>query len=190
MTPSRPPLELRYQPVERLIPYARNARTHSETQVAEIAGSMVEFGFTNPILVDEEGGIIAGHGRVLAARQLGMVEVPTITLRGLSKAQRRAYVLADNKLALNAGWNEELLALELQDLRDAGYNLALTGFGEQEVAAILKVAADGPADPLGENGFKHTGQFGVIVTAVDEAEQERIYDELTGQGYECKVVCV
>src|SRR5215207_3229791 len=100
-------------PIERLVPYARNARTHSPAQVAQIAASIREFGFTNPILVDGARGVIAGHGRLLAARQLGMQEVPTLELSHLSPAQRRAYVLADNRLALSAGWDEDLLRLEL-----------------------------------------------------------------------------
>jgi hypothetical protein len=103
--------------IERLIPYARNARTHSDAQIAQIAGSIREFGFTNPVLIDEKGGLIAGHGRVLGARQLGMTQVPTITLTGLTEVQRRAYVIADNKLALNAGWDPELLRLELGELK-------------------------------------------------------------------------
>ena len=104
------PIAVSYRPVAQLVPYVRNARTHSERQVAEIATSIREFGWTNPILVDGENGIIAGHGRVLAARKLGLVDVPVIELGGLSEAQKRAYVLADNKLALNAGWDQELLA--------------------------------------------------------------------------------
>ena len=102
--------------IEKLIPYARNPRTHSDAQIAQIAGSIREFGFTNPVLIDEKGGLIAGHGRVLGARQLGMTQVPTITLTGLTEVQRRAYVIADNKLALNAGWDPELLRLELGEL--------------------------------------------------------------------------
>ncbi|MFC4669432.1 ParB/Srx family N-terminal domain-containing protein, partial [Seohaeicola nanhaiensis] len=101
-----------------LIPYANNARTHSETQVAQIPGSIREFGFNNPVLVDGENGIIAGHGRVLAARKLGLAEVPVIELRHLSEAQKRAYILADNRLAEAAGWDRDLLALELGDLTD------------------------------------------------------------------------
>ena len=96
-------------PVETLIPYARNARTHSDAQVAQIAGSIKEFGFCNPVLIDKDGGIIAGHGRVLAAQKLGLKVVPTITLGHLSETQNRAYILADNKLALNAGWHDEML---------------------------------------------------------------------------------
>lgn len=109
--------------VERLIPYARNSRTHSESQVAQIAASIREFGFTNPVLIDAEGGIIAGHGRVMGARQLGLAEVPCLRLAHLSEAQRRAYVIADNKLAMNAGWNEEMLALELRELMEGGYDV-------------------------------------------------------------------
>ena len=119
-----------------LIPYARNARTHSDDQVAQIAASIREFGFTNPVLTDGDNGIIAGHGRVLAARKLGLAEVPVIELAHLTPAQRRAYVLADNKLALNAGWDEELLRLELTELEDLGADIALTGFNPMELADI------------------------------------------------------
>jgi DNA modification methylase len=130
-----------------LVPYARNARTHSDTQVAQIAASIREFGFTNPILVDGERGVIAGHGRLLAARKLGMTEVPTLELSHLTPAQRRAYVLADNKLALNAGWDDEMLRLELGELRDAGFDLGLTGFDPDEIGTLLIDATDGLTDP-------------------------------------------
>src|SRR5450755_1657387 len=112
---------IEHWPISRLIPYARNARTHSDAQVAQIAASIREFGFTNPILVDGEHGVIAGHGRLLAARKLGMTEVPTIELGHLSPAQRRAYALADNRLALNAGWDEDMLRIELGDLQTEGF---------------------------------------------------------------------
>ncbi len=123
-------------PVADLIPYARNARTHSDEQVAQIAASIREFGWTNPILVDGERGIIAGHGRLQAARKLGMTEVPVIELAHLSDAQRRAYILADNKLALNAGWDDEMLAAEFAELRDIGFDLELTGFTQEEIDAL------------------------------------------------------
>lgn len=123
--------------VEALIPYARNSRTHSDEQVAQIAASVREFGWTNPILIDGENGIIAGHGRVLAARKLGMAEVPCIELAGLSDIQRRAYIIADNKLALNAGWDEELLAVEFAELADAGFDNLLTGFTADEIDALI-----------------------------------------------------
>ena len=122
--------------IEQLIPYARNSRTHSDAQVAQIAASIKEFGFTNPVLVDGEGSIIAGHGRVLAARKLGMDTVPVIRLNYLTEAQRRAYVIADNKLALNAGWDEEMLALELGELGELGFDLELTGFSDEEIDAL------------------------------------------------------
>ncbi len=133
--------------VAELVPYARNARTHSEAQVAQIAASIREFGFTNPVLVDGERGVIAGHGRLLAARKLGLAEVPTIELAHLSEAQKRAYVLADNRLALSAGWDEDLLRIELGDLRAEGFDLALTGFGEDEIGAFLLEPSAGLTDP-------------------------------------------
>lgn len=120
-----------------LIPYARNSRTHSEHQISQIAGSIKEFGFTNPVLIDEGNGIIAGHGRVLAAQVLNLEDVPCIKLTHLSEAQKRAYVIADNKLALNAGWDDDLLKIELAELFDLGFDLALTGFDEKELKEIL-----------------------------------------------------
>lgn len=120
-----------------LIPYAKNSRTHSETQVAQIAGSIKEFGFNNPVLIDETGSIIAGHGRVLAAQKLGLQTVPTITLEHLSETQRKAYVIADNRLALNAGWDDQMLTLELNDLKDDGFDLSLLGFDADEMNALL-----------------------------------------------------
>ena len=133
--------------VEDLIPYARNARTHSEAQVAQIAASIREFGFTNPILVDGARGVIAGHGRLLAARKLGLVEVPVIELAHLSEAQKRAYILADNRLALNAGWDQDLLRIELGALTLEGFDLGLTGFAPDEIGRLLIDAADGLTDP-------------------------------------------
>ena len=131
-------LSLTYRPIVELIPYARNARTHSEAQVALIAGSIREFGFTNPILVDGENGIIAGHGRVMAARQLGMTAVPVIELAHLSAAQKRAYILADNRLAEAAGWDAQLLALEVADLSDLGIDLMSLGFEARELDDLLR----------------------------------------------------
>lgn len=125
------------RPVAELLPYARNARTHSDEQVAQIAASIREWGWTTPVLVDETGQIIAGHGRVMAARKLGLAEVPVMVAAGWTEAQRRAYVLADNKLALNAGWDADLLKLELKDLD--GFDLTLTGFSVGEMAAMFDV---------------------------------------------------
>jgi len=124
-------------PLERLAPYQRNPRTHSEEQVTQIAASIAEFGFCNPILVDSRDGIIAGHGRLLAARKLGLAEVPVIVLDHLSETQRRAYVLADNRLSELAGWDHELLALELKELADAGFDATLAGFDAKEIDDFL-----------------------------------------------------
>jgi len=124
-------------PLERLKPYERNARTHSAEQVAQIAASIVEFGFTNPILVDSHDGIIAGHGRLMAATELGLKTVPVVVLDHLSERQRRAYVLADNQLALNAGWDTDLLRSELQDLAELDFDLNLIGFSDDELADLL-----------------------------------------------------
>jgi site-specific DNA-methyltransferase (adenine-specific) len=123
--------------VDTLIPFAKNSRTHDDAQVAQIAASIREFGFTNPVLVDETNGIIAGHGRVLAARKLNLEQVPSIRLAYLSESQKRAYVIADNKLALNAGWDNEMLALELADLQNMNFDFDLTGFTADEIAALM-----------------------------------------------------
>jgi hypothetical protein len=125
--------------IELLIPYANNARTHSDAQVAQIAASIREFGFTNPVLTSDDNTIIAGHGRVMAARKLGLTQVPVIRLSHLSETQRKAYILADNKLALNAGWDDNLLSIELADLKDLGFDTDLTGFSADEIAALMPV---------------------------------------------------
>jgi len=135
-------------PIEKLVPYAKNSRTHSEEQVAQIAASIREWGFTTAVLVDESGSIIAGHGRVMAARKLGMASLPVLVAAGWTDAQKRAYVIADNKLALNAGWDNELLALELGELGDLGFDLELVGFTDEEIAALMPVqGTDGLTDP-------------------------------------------
>src|SRR5690554_1076605 len=126
-----------------LLPYIRNSRTHSDEQVAQIAASIREFGFLNPIIVDGDNGIIAGHGRVLAAQKLGMESLPCIEAAHLTDAQRKAYVIADNKLALNAGWDDELLRIELDELGHMGFDLELTGFSLEEVGTLLDVGYPG-----------------------------------------------
>jgi ParB-like chromosome segregation protein Spo0J len=123
--------------INKLVPYARNARTHTDEQVAQIAASIKEWGFTTAVLVDEDGGIIAGHGRTLAAQRLKMTTVPVMVAAGWSDAKKRAYVIADNKLALNAGWDNELLALEFAELKDMDFDLDLTGFTADEIAALM-----------------------------------------------------
>lgn len=130
-------LEVTYRPIESLIPYARNSRIHSDAQVAQIAASIREFGWTNPVLIDAEGGIIAGHGRIMAGRKLGITEAPCIVLENLTDAKRRAYIIADNKLALNAGWDVELLKVEMKDLDAEKFDLTLTGFELGELATLF-----------------------------------------------------
>lgn len=134
--------------VSTLIPYARNSRTHSDEQVSQIAGSIREFGFTNPVLIDADGTIIAGHGRVMAAKKLGLETVPCIRLGHLTPSQVRAYVIADNKLALNAGWDDQMLRSELESLQEDGFNMDLTGFSEEELAELLEPeVVEGETDP-------------------------------------------
>jgi len=138
-------LNVEYRKVEALISYARNPRTHSEAQIAKIAASIVEYGWTNPVLVDGDNGIIAGHGRLAAARKLGLDQVPVIELAHLTVAQKRALVIADNRLALDAGWDEEMLALELAELSESGYELALTGFDGSELERLLSTSLEDDA---------------------------------------------
>lgn len=130
-------LQVTYRDINGLIPYVNNSRTHSDEQVKQVAASIREFGFTNPVLIDENSTVIAGHGRIMAANLLGLAKVPTITLAGLTDAQKKAYVIADNKLALNAGWDEELLKVELQGLKDLDFDLNLLGFDIDELGAML-----------------------------------------------------
>ena len=138
-------------PLDRLVPYERNARTHSPEQVAQIVASIQEFGFTNPLLVDGADGILAGHGRLAAAKDMGLADVPVIVLDHLSAEQRRAYILADNKLALNAGWDEELLRLELGDLQLADFDLSLIGFSNDELAELLPDIEELPPEGADED---------------------------------------
>jgi ParB-like chromosome segregation protein Spo0J len=161
-------LEVAWRELGELIPYARNPRTHSDAQVAQIAASIGEFGWTNPVLVDGANGIIAGHGRVLAARKLGLDQVPVIELGHMSEAQKRAYVLADNQLALNAGWDDELLRLELADLKDLGFDLGLIGFGAGELERLLSgdsrkgLTEDDAAPELPEEAVTRPGDLWVL----------------------------
>jgi ParB-like chromosome segregation protein Spo0J len=143
--------------IKDLIPYCNNSRTHSDEQVQQIASSIKEFGFTNPVLIDEQGGIIAGHGRVMGAKKLGLNKVPCIVLDGLSEAQKKAYIIADNKLALNAGWDDELLKVELNSIALDGFNLDLTGFNIDEISKLFDeskgVKIDDDIKELTEHSF-------------------------------------
>jgi len=166
-----------------LIPYVNNSRTHSDEQVMQVASSIKEFGFTNPILIDNDGGIIAGHGRLLAAKKLDIDEVPCIRLGYLSEAQRKAYVIADNKLALNSGWDNDLLKIELMQLDSIDFDLNLTGFDLSELANIFDPVTE--EIELKEQTYSET--FNIIIECDDEQNQESIYNELQEKGYKCQV---
>lgn len=169
-----------------LIPYARNSRTHSDEQVTQIASSIKEFGFTNPVLIDGQGGIIAGHGRVMAAKKLGITEVPCIELSHLTDAQRRAYVIADNKLALNAGWDDEMLRVEFQELQDLGFDVELTGFSMDEINALqfdsdceteMPALRDGDKEPYQQKTFTlHDEQACIVDDAITLARAHPLVD--------------
>jgi ParB-like chromosome segregation protein Spo0J len=170
-----------------LIPYARNSRTHSEEQVTQIAASIKEFGFLNPVIVDGENGIIAGHGRVMAAKKLGMTELPAVEASHLTDAQRRAYIIADNKLALNAGWDDEMLRVEFAELSEAGFDLDLTGFSLDEIGALgfdndsaldaMPSLPDGDKEPYQQKTFiLHDEQAAVVDDAVTLARTNPLSD--------------
>jgi hypothetical protein len=169
--------------IEKLIPYARNSRTHSSEQVDQIAASIKEWGWTVPILVDEAGGIIAGHGRTMAAKKLGMKTVPVMVASGWSDAKKRAYIIADNKLALNAEWDNELLKIELLDLGELNYNLELIGFDLQEISNIL----DDQNEIKQPESVDYKEVFNIIIECSNEEDQQKIFNKLDAEGYKCRV---
>ena len=175
--------------VSDLVPYARNSRTHSDEQVAQIAASIKEWGFTNPVLIEPDGGIIAGHGRVMAAQRLGLDDVPCVIAEGWTEAQKRAYVIADNKLAMNAGWDESVLKLEFQDLGEFDFDLTLTGFTLDEIGDIFDDTGEGVSgEGLSENYsrkieapmYEITGACPDIPQMMDRAKTERLQAEIDG----------
>jgi hypothetical protein len=167
-----------YRPTLDLVPYPGNARTHSHAQIAQIVASITNFGWTNPILIDQNGSVIAGHGRLDAAKVIGLSHVPTITLSGLDDAQRRALVIADNKLALNAGWDDEKLALELADLEQAEFDLTLTGFTPLELDALLIAIEDDGADPYSRKIeapiYQPTGDKPPVASLTDDSKTQEL----------------
>ena len=173
--------------VHSLIPYARNSRTHSDAQVDKIAASIKEFGFLNPVIVDGESGIVAGHGRVLAAKKLGLDELPCVEASHLTDAQRRAYIIADNRLALDAGWDDEMLRLEFAELDGLGFDLELTGFSLDEVAGMqfdndaeldgMPELKDGDKEPFQQKTFTlHDEQAAIVDDAVAMARTNPLSD--------------
>lgn len=178
-------LAIKYKKTTELTAYAKNSRTHSDAQVAQLVASLREFGFTNPILIDSKNGIIAGHGRLKAAQELGYETVPTIELGELTEEQRRAYIIADNKLALNAGWDYELLSFELQDLQDAGFDVGLTGFSDDEIKAMNATEEEIDED------FKEPSDESrntLLIECSGERELETLYEEMQKRGFQCKIM--
>lgn len=166
-----------------LIPYVNNSRTHSDEQVTQIASSIKEFGFTNPILTDGEGGIIAGHGRLMAAKKLGLIEVPTIALEGLTEAQKKAYVIADNQMALNSGWDLDQLRVEVERLSELDFDLDLLGFDGDVLDKLLDIDAELPELPDGDrNPFQqktftlHDEQASLVDDAILKAKTSPLID--------------
>ena len=197
--PPPPPADLRitYRRLDELVPYAANARTHTPAQVAKLKKSLMAFGWTNPMLV-ADGGMIAGHGRLAAALELlaegkaprltpSAYEGPTIDLSHLSKAERRAYIIADNRLALDAGWDDHLLHAEIEGLKLDGFDLDLTGFSDLQLRDIIGADEEDTA-PAGGSTGAYKEQYGVIVLCKDEAQQAEIYNRLLAEGLQVKVV--
>jgi len=165
--------------VNDLIPYVNNSRTHSDEQVAQVASSIKEFGFTSPVLIDEQGGLIAGHGRVMAAKKLNIDEVPCITLAGLTEAQKKAYIIADNQLPLNAGWDLDSLRLEVETLQELDFDLGVLGFDEKVLDQLLDIDCDlpdlpdGDRDPFQQKTFTlHDEQANSIDDAIQKAKSD------------------
>ncbi|GGH14671.1 hypothetical protein GCM10007036_14170 [Alsobacter metallidurans] len=171
--------------IETLLPYARNSRTHSDSQVAQIAASIKEFGFTNPVLAAEDGTIIAGHGRILAARKMGLEQVPVMVATGWTPAQIKAYVIADNKLAENAGWDNELLAIEIEDLRADGFDLDLLGFSDKEMDKLFGTQQDEAGDAESDNP---PAVWGIVINVDSEEEQVALLERLSGEGLRVRAI--
>lgn len=179
-------MKIEQRKVESLIPYVNNSRTHSDEQIAQIAASIKEFGWTNPILVDGDNGIIAGHGRLMAARKLEMDKVPVIELAHLSEAQKKALIIADNKLALNSEWDYNLLKLELFDLNDQNFIIDLIGFNSQELKSIMfnQIDEKEPNEFTGDSDNK----WQILIEYKNENDLADAYEEFTERGLKCKII--
>lgn len=197
MTANTTKIKVNWLATSDLIPHPTNPKEHPPEQVAQIVASIQAFGFNDPIAVDDNNVVIEGHGRLLAAQKLGLEKVPVLCLAHLSEAERRAYALAHNKLTLNSGWDSENLVLEIEALQDLAFeNLELTGFTLEELNGFQSGEHDAVLphtdmnDEKTEVSIQYQNQYGVIVTCNTEAEQERVFSELSEAGYVCKVVTV
>jgi ParB-like chromosome segregation protein Spo0J len=175
-----PAANVEMRPIDKLVPYARNSRTHSPKQIDQLAASMQEWGWTNPVLIDEKGTIIAGHGRILAAQKLGITEAPVMTAKGWSDAQKRAYVIADNKLALNAGWDMATLAIEVADLQ--GFDLSLTGFSSKALEGLSNGKSLDPTSKI--DGLS----YAIVIRCEGEIDQMELLEKLEAQGLKCEAL--
>ena len=179
-----------YKKVDELIPYARNNKIHSESQIKKVAASIQEFGFKQPVVIDDKNSIIVGHARCEGAKLAGLDEVPCIVADDLSKAQIKAYRIADNKLSDLAEWDNEMIGLELQELGELDFDISLTGFDIDEVEALSNVIEgsleDEAEEEIPEDVYQE--QYGVIIMCESEAEQEKVFNEMTDQEYNCRVV--
>jgi ParB-like chromosome segregation protein Spo0J len=171
--------------IEKLIPYVNNARTHSDEQVAEIAASIKEFGFRSPVLVGKDNMIIAGHGRVLAAKKLGLKTVPYIDCSDMTEIQTKAYILADNRIALNAGWDAQMLSLEIQGLAVSDIDMQLLGFSDKELDQYLGNAED---DVISDETIDDGNKNLLMVECITENELQQLFDEMKERGFECKIL--
>jgi ParB-like chromosome segregation protein Spo0J len=178
-------MKIEQRKVDSLIPYVNNSRKHSEEQIAQIAASIKEFGWTNPILVDGENGIIAGHGRLMAARKLEMDKVPVIELKHLSDTQRKALVIADNKLALNSEWEYAILKLELDSLKESDFDMKILGFESEELTNLLFDDIDKPIELKDEQLDE---VYEVAITCKSENEQQSVYDMMIEKGFKCRIL--
>lgn len=172
--------------VDDLIPYARNARTHSPEQVQKLAGSIKEFGFLNPVVISDDGGILAGHGRIMAAQKLGIKQVPCVVESHLTEAQKKAYILADNRLALDAGWDEELLKLEIEDLQKNSFDINLAGFSDEDINKLFNNTV--VTEPKIPNEIDYDSALEIIITCESESEQESLFNEFTERGLKCRTL--
>lgn len=172
------------RPITELVPFARNSRIHTPAQVSQLAASIVEFGWTIPVLIDERGNLIAGHGRILAAHQLGITDIPCLTATGWSEAKRRAYVIADNRLTDVSTFDPEMLALELQDLQALDYDLSLTGFDGEELLALLEGDNAPTIEP--QSVDDDVTRYAIQVDVASEKEQLILIDRFVDEGFKCK----